>query len=108
MLVKLFFGVVKLPFVFPSVMLSLGGLALLVRSLGFFTCVKPCWAGFGVWWATISVFVSWCTLALFKLNFSCRFLFLFVLTGRWPLRCCLALLYHQIARHKFHGVSLGC
>ena len=54
--VKLFFGVVKLPFVFLSVLLtlvilvyllSLGGLALLVRSLGFFTCVKPCWAGFG-------------------------------------------------------------
>ena len=73
--VKLFFGVVKLPFVFLSVLLtlvilvyllSLGGLALLVWALGFFTCVKPCWAGFGVWWATISVFVSWCTLALFK------------------------------------------
>ena len=52
--VKLFFGVVKLPFVFLSVLLtlvilvyllSLGGLALLVRALGFFTCVKPCWAG---------------------------------------------------------------
>ena len=52
--VKLFFGVVKLPFVFLSVLLtlvilvyllSLGGLALLVRTLGFFTCVKPCWAG---------------------------------------------------------------
>ena len=53
-IVKLFFGVVKLPFVFLSVLLtlvilvyflSLGGLALLVRALGFFTCVKPSWAG---------------------------------------------------------------
>ena len=52
--VKLFFGLVKLSFVFLSVMLSLvilvyllslGGLALMVRALGFFTCVKPCWAG---------------------------------------------------------------
>ena len=50
----MYFGVVKLPFVFLSVLLtlvilvyllSLGGLALLVTALGFFTCVKPCWAG---------------------------------------------------------------
>ena len=42
-----------------------------------------------------------------KLNVPCS-LFLFVLTGRWPLRCCLALLCHQIERHQFRGVSLDC
>ena len=33
--------------------------------------------------------------------------FLFIFTECWPLRCCLALLYHQIARHQFCGGSLG-
>ena len=45
-----------------------------------------------------------CTLALLKLLFSFSF---FVLTECRPLRYCLALLYHQIARHRFRGVSLG-
>ena len=45
-----------------------------------------------------------CLLALLKLLFSFSF---FVFTECRPLRCCLALLYHQIARHQFRRVSLG-
>ena len=56
-------------------------------------------------WCTLALFkIEWCTLALLKLLFSFSF---FVLTECRPLRCCLALLYHQIARHRFRGVSLG-
>lgn len=69
----------------------------------------------GVLWRCSKLNVSWCTLALFKiewctlalLNLLFSFSFFFVFTECWPLRCCLALLYHQIARHQFRGVSLG-
>ena len=60
-------------------MLSLGSLALLVWSLVFFSGVKPCWAGSGVWWASVSI----CLLVYIgfaKLLFS-LFLFVSVLTG---------------------------
>lgn len=78
-----YFGVVKL-FLYPSsVMLSLvilvclvvsGGLALLVGSLAFSSVVKPCRAGFGVWWAIALLSVSRCTLALLNCLFCFSFL----------------------------------
>ena len=44
-------------------MLSPGSLALLDKSLVFFTGVKPCRVGLVFGGATVSLSVSWCTLA---------------------------------------------